>query len=103
MWSRIFPERAVPDLVGLVGQLPNAVYIMSPGQPGCDIDVKNANRGPYPVGDTTAPDDRREGAIRPPGPTPTPPYTGLGSCWGSSDKGERGMSWEGMWSAGWAS
>lgn len=55
--SPIFPERAVPDVVGLVGQLPNAIYIMSPGQPGCDIDTANANRGPYPVGDTTAPDD----------------------------------------------
>ena len=32
--SPIFPGRAVPDLVGLVGQLPNAIYIMSPGQPG---------------------------------------------------------------------
>ena len=55
--SPIFPERAVPDLVGLVGQLPNAIYIMSPGQPGCDIDQRNANRGPYPQGDATAPDD----------------------------------------------
>jgi subtilisin family serine protease len=55
--SPIFPERAVPDLVGLVGQLPNAVYLMLPGQPGCEIDQRNATRGPYPVGDTTAPDD----------------------------------------------
>ncbi len=55
--SPIFPTRAVPDLVGLVGQLPGAIYIMSPGQPGCDIDMKNATRGPYPQGDNTAPDD----------------------------------------------
>ena len=55
--SPIFPERRVPDVAGLVGQLPRGTYLMLPCQPGCDVDAQAADRGPFPDGDETAPDD----------------------------------------------
>jgi subtilisin family serine protease len=50
------PPRLVPDLCGLVGMRPRAIYIMLPLQPGDAIDVGNAG-GSHPDGDETAPDD----------------------------------------------
>ncbi|MDX6464642.1 MAG: hypothetical protein QOE55_8339, partial [Acidobacteriaceae bacterium] len=50
--SSIFPGRNVPDLCGLVGMLPKAIYIMFPLQPNDQIDVGNAG-GTHPNGDET--------------------------------------------------
>ncbi|NEQ47587.1 MAG: S8 family serine peptidase [Leptolyngbya sp. SIOISBB] len=36
--SAIYPNRRVPDVCGLVGQLPNAAYILLPVSPGGEID-----------------------------------------------------------------
>ncbi|MBD2178425.1 S8 family serine peptidase [Pseudanabaena sp. FACHB-1998] len=36
--SRIYPNRQVPDVCGLVGQLPHGSYIMLPVPPGCEAD-----------------------------------------------------------------
>jgi subtilisin family serine protease len=55
--SLIYPGRQVPDLCGLVGMRPKAIYIMLPVQPGDQIDVGNASGGPFPNGDETALDD----------------------------------------------
>lgn len=54
--SRVYPDRAVPDVSGLVGMLPTAMYLMLPVPPGCDIDRGNAG-GTHPQGDETRPDD----------------------------------------------
>lgn len=54
--SRIFPQRTVPDVCGLVGKLPRATYIMLPVQPGCLIDVTHG-RLRYPDGDETLTND----------------------------------------------
>jgi subtilisin family serine protease len=54
--SQIYPGRQVPDVCGLVGMRPNAMYIMLPVQPGDNIDAGNAG-GIFPDGDQTAPDD----------------------------------------------
>jgi hypothetical protein len=54
--SNIYPNRRVPDLCGLVGLLPKAIYIMFPLEPGDDIDVGNAG-GAHPNGDETANND----------------------------------------------
>ena len=51
--SRPYPGRHVPDLCGLVGMQPHAVYIMLPAQPGCEIDRQLAAGGPFPEGDQT--------------------------------------------------
>jgi hypothetical protein len=50
--SNIYPGRGVPDLSGLVGLLPRAIYIMLPLQPGDQIDVGNSG-GTHPNGDET--------------------------------------------------
>jgi subtilisin family serine protease len=56
--SQIYPGREVPDVCGLVGMRPKAIYIMLPVQPGDEIDVGNAAAGvAFPDGDETAPDD----------------------------------------------
>jgi subtilisin family serine protease len=56
--SRIYPGREVPDVCGLVGMRPRAIYIMLPLQPGDEIDVGNSNSGAaFPDGDQTSPDD----------------------------------------------
>ena len=52
----IFPHRNVPDVCGLVGMRPAGIYIMLPGQPGCDIDTIFAGAA-FPNRDETAPDD----------------------------------------------
>jgi hypothetical protein len=54
--SNIYANRRVPDLSGLVGLLPKAIYLMLPLQPGDQIDVGNAG-GAHPNGDETANND----------------------------------------------
>jgi subtilisin family serine protease len=54
--SNVYPGRRVPDLSGLVGMKPKAIYIMLPLQPNDDIDVGNAG-GAFPNGDETANND----------------------------------------------
>jgi subtilisin family serine protease len=54
--SQIYPGRQVPDVCGLVGMRPKAIYIMLPVQPGNNIDTGNAG-SIFPDGDQTAPDD----------------------------------------------
>jgi subtilisin family serine protease len=54
--SRIYPQRQIPDVCGLVGMQPKAAYIMLPVQPGNNIDAGNAG-GVFPDRDQTEPDD----------------------------------------------
>lgn len=56
--SRIFSQRTVPDVCGLVGKLPRATYIMLPVQPGSVMDITRGllNIG-HPHGDETSPHD----------------------------------------------
>lgn len=54
--SNVYPGRNVPDVTGLVGMLPKAIYIMLPLQAGDTIDTTNAG-GTHPNGDETAPND----------------------------------------------
>jgi subtilisin family serine protease len=54
--STIYPGRRVPDVSGLVGMRPRAMYIMLPIPPGCAIDVGNG-AGTHPNGDETPTDD----------------------------------------------
>lgn len=54
--SMVYPGRRVPDVCGLVGMRPKAIYIMLPVQPGDSIDVDNSN-SIHPDGDQTAADD----------------------------------------------
>lgn len=54
--SLIYPGRHVPDVSGLVGMQPRAIYIMLPVEPGDQIDTGLAGSG-YPNKDETAPDD----------------------------------------------
>src|SRR5204863_6318206 len=54
--SNIYPGRRVPDLCGLVGQRPRAVYIMLPVQPHDCIDRELAG-SVYPNGDETNAED----------------------------------------------
>jgi serine protease AprX len=54
--SPLYPGRHVPDVCGLVGQPPHAIYVMLPVEPGDAIDVGLAG-GAYPNADETAPND----------------------------------------------
>jgi subtilisin family serine protease len=54
--SQIYTGRKVPDVSGLVGMRPKAIYIMLPLEPGDQIDVGNAG-GTHPNGDETANND----------------------------------------------
>lgn len=54
--SKIYPNRRVPDVCGLVGMKPKAMYIMLPLEPGDQIDAGNAG-GAHPNGDETATND----------------------------------------------
>lgn len=54
--SPIYPGRRVPDVSGLVGMLPHAMYILLPIPSGCVIDQGNAG-GSFPNGDETPSDD----------------------------------------------
>jgi subtilisin family serine protease len=56
--SRIYPGRNVPDLCGLVGMRPRAMYIALPVPSGSELDVDLSNDNlPHPDGDGTTPDD----------------------------------------------
>jgi hypothetical protein len=54
--SLVYPGRRVPDVCGLVGMRPKAIYILLPVQPADSIDAGNAG-SVFPDGDQTAPDD----------------------------------------------
>ncbi len=54
--SQIYPGRHVPDVCGLVGMKPRAIYIMLPVEPADQIDQGLAG-GSYPNKDETAKDD----------------------------------------------
>lgn len=54
--SVIYPGRHVPDVCGLVGMQPRAIYVMLPVEPGDTIDAGLAG-GPFPHNDETLPDD----------------------------------------------
>jgi subtilisin family serine protease len=54
--SNIYSNRRVPDLCGLVGLLPRAIYIMLPVQPSDDIDTELSGAS-FPNADETASDD----------------------------------------------
>jgi subtilisin family serine protease len=54
--SLIYPGRRVPDLCGLVGMRPKAIYILLPVESGDTIDVGNAGSS-FPDGDQTSPGD----------------------------------------------
>lgn len=54
--SQIYPGRHVPDLCGLVGMQPRAIYIMLPVEPGDQIDQGLGGAG-YPNKDETATND----------------------------------------------
>lgn len=54
--SQIYAGRNSPDLCGLVGLQPRAIYIMLPLQEGCEIDRDNAG-GSHPNGDETGNED----------------------------------------------
>ena len=54
--SNVYPGRRVPDVSGLVGMRPKAIYIMLPLSEGAAIDVGNAG-STHPNGDETASND----------------------------------------------
>jgi len=54
--SNVYPGRRVPDVCGLVGMQPRAIYIMLPLEPNDSIDIGNAG-GAHPNGDETANND----------------------------------------------
>jgi hypothetical protein len=59
--SSMFPGRQVPDLSGLCGQRPKAVYIMMPTQPGTFMDQDRGGAA-YPHGDGAGQQDGWVGA-----------------------------------------
>ena len=59
--SGMFPGRRIPDVCGLCGQLPKAIYIVMPTQPANTMDGENAGNN-FPDGDGTAPNDGWVGA-----------------------------------------
>jgi subtilisin family serine protease len=54
--SNVYPRRRVPDVSGLVGMRPKAIYIMLPLSEGAQIDAGNAG-GTHPNGDETPNND----------------------------------------------
>ena len=54
--SKVYPNRRVPDVCGLVGKPPAAVYLMLPVEPGDDID-QGLGGIDYPDGDDTKAND----------------------------------------------
>lgn len=54
--STRYPGSHVPEICGLVGMQPNAIYITLPVPPGSDID-RQFGGTPYPLNDETATDD----------------------------------------------
>jgi serine protease AprX len=59
--SGMFQGRRIPDVCGLCGQLPKAIYIMMPTQPSNMMDNENAGNA-FPDSDGTAADDGWVGA-----------------------------------------
>ena len=55
--SKIYPGRNVPDVSGLVGLPPKAIYLMLPVEPGDEIDLELSNSGNFPTGDETSNND----------------------------------------------
>lgn len=55
--SPYFPGRTVPDLCGLVGNLPRAQYLMLPIPPNCEIDIESAQAAAGDTPDGTLPND----------------------------------------------
>lgn len=54
--SNYYAGRRVPDVCGLVGELPRGIYIMLPIQPGCSIDT-SLGGGTFPNRDQTGTND----------------------------------------------
>jgi len=54
--SKVYPNRRVPDVCGLVGKPPAAVYIMLPVEPGDELD-RDLGGVAYPNGDDTKTND----------------------------------------------
>lgn len=54
--SKVYPNRRVPDVCGLVGKPPGAVYIMLPVEPGDELD-RDLGGVDYPNGDETKTND----------------------------------------------
>ena len=59
--SSLYPGRQVPDISGLCGERPRAVYIMMPCPPGSSMD-QELSSGIFPDGDETGPNDGWVGA-----------------------------------------
>jgi len=55
--SKIYPGRNVPDVCGLVGLPPKAIYLMLPVEPGDEIDNELSSGGSYPSSDETTKND----------------------------------------------
>src|SRR5215211_2203243 len=55
--SKIYSGRNVPDVSGLVGLPPKAIYLMLPVEPGDEIDTGLSNGGNFPDGDETSNND----------------------------------------------
>lgn len=55
--SRIYQDRNVPDVCGLVGLPPRAIYLMLPVEPNDEIDKDLSAGGGYPNGDETNKND----------------------------------------------
>jgi subtilisin family serine protease len=55
--SRIYQGRNVPDVCGLVGLPPKAIYLMLPVEPNDEIDKELSADGGYPDGDETNKND----------------------------------------------
>lgn len=54
--SSLYRGRQVPDVCGLVGELPRAVYLMLPCPPGCEMD-QDLGHAAWPDGDGIGPAD----------------------------------------------
>jgi subtilisin family serine protease len=60
--SGMFPNRRIPDVSGLCGQRPKAIYIVMPTQPANTMDDEFSTGGAYPNGDETTASDGWLGA-----------------------------------------
>jgi serine protease AprX len=49
--STRYPDRIVPDVCGLCGEIPRGIYILMPTQPGCTMDRENGGAPFSPRGD----------------------------------------------------
>ena len=56
--SDLYPNRKVPDVCGLCGQKPRAVYIMMPCPPNCEMDRQPRRPVSFPDKDETASERR---------------------------------------------